>query len=291
MTKDQTFPGANTTRAWYQDNFPGASMDSNVGVLHTTEGRNRPGYSGGAVAPNITAVPNFAKKRLDWFQHFPVDKSSRALVNKAGGVETNTLNAFQVELVGTCVYAHRRTWKVGTKTYRAGIDYIYWPDAPDWALQGVADLMVWLESEHGIPLQSPGLKWIAYPDSYANGKGQRMTVKQWRAFYGWCGHQHVPENVHGDPGNFPIAEVFALAKPDAKPVTTTPAPAPANPITLDPQEESSSMILIVSPNGSAYHLTSRGMVWIPSPIRKQIQGNVVVVQTDEATWRRYRALR
>ncbi|MFD3560872.1 hypothetical protein ACFWVU_14500 [Streptomyces sp. NPDC058686] len=36
-------------------------------------------------------------------QHFPANMSSRALVNRNGGVETNTLNVVQIELVGTCV--------------------------------------------------------------------------------------------------------------------------------------------------------------------------------------------
>ena len=233
MSKDQTYPGANTTTQWYQDNFPGSSMDANVGILHSTEGPSWPGYSGGAVAPNITGKPHFGKKVMYWRQHFPVDKSSRALVNKSGGVETNTLNAFQVELVGTCVPAFRKTWKIGSKTYRANVDYIYWPEAPDWALKGIADLMVWLEKEHGIPMKS-SVKWIAYPGSYANGKGQRLSNRQWLNYYGWCGHQHVPENVHGDPGNFPIARTFALAKGAPKPAPVTP-PAPPKPAPAPPK--------------------------------------------------------
>ncbi|MFE6719418.1 hypothetical protein ACFVDU_17800 [Streptomyces albidoflavus] len=52
-------------------------------------------------------------KKLLFRQHFPVDKSARALVNLSGGTETDTLNAFQVELAGTCDPAISAKW---TKT-------------------------------------------------------------------------------------------------------------------------------------------------------------------------------
>ena len=49
-----TYARANTSAAWYQDNYPGADMNPNCGVIHTTEGTALPGYSGGAEAPNYT---------------------------------------------------------------------------------------------------------------------------------------------------------------------------------------------------------------------------------------------
>ncbi len=288
MSRPQHYPKANTTAQWYEDNFPGAAMNANVGVLHTTEGPSWPSYSGGAVAPNITGKPNFAKKRIDWRQHFPVDRSARALQNASGGVETNTLNAFQIELVGTCSRSTAKKWEA------AGHDFILWPEAPEWALRDLADLMAWLEKEHGIPLQS-GLRWVRYPDSYGNRSGQRMSGKKWRAFYGWCGHQHVPENVHGDPGDFPIERVLDLARGGSKPEPAhvdpapipTVQPSPIPNITPDPEEDS-TMTLIVHPNGSAFHLTSRGLIWLPADVRKSITGPVTVVECDAATWDRYR---
>lgn len=217
-----TYPRANTTRAWYQDNFPGAVINPNAGVLHTTEGTSLPGYSGGATAPNYTAVPNIKAKRLDWVAHFPDERSSRALQNLAGGVETNTLNVLQVELVGTCSPGVRDDWK--RKGLTPGVDFIYWPDAPDWALQDLADFVAWAHRTHGIPIQGPGGRWTAYPESYGAG-GQRFSHAAWRAFYGWCGHQHVPENVHGDPGALNWGRIEALAKgaaPAPKPKRRTP---------------------------------------------------------------------
>jgi hypothetical protein len=201
-----TYGPANTQAAWYQDNYPGAAMSPNCGVIHTTEGTTLPGYSGGAEAPNYTAVPDFKESRLRFFAHFPDERSSRALVNSAGGVETNTLNALQIELVGTCAPGTRDAWK------RAGAKFIFWPDAPDWALRDLAKFMVDMKRRHGIPLSGPpDSDWVAYPESYGPG-GQRFSFAKWRGFTGWCGHQHVPENVHGDPGALPFSKLLRVAQ-------------------------------------------------------------------------------
>lgn len=197
---------------WFEDKYPGAVMDPNCVVLHTTEGTTWPGYSGGAVAPNYTAKPSFAKERLNWRAHFPDERSARALENHAGGVETNTLNVVQVELVGTCDPAHRRTW--GSR--KAGVDYIYWPDAPDWALRDLGEFLADQHARHGTRLEAP-CKFAAYPGSYGTRNGVRMTGREWLNFYGVCGHQHVPENVHGDPGALDIDAVLGFARGDDKP--------------------------------------------------------------------------
>ncbi len=174
--KDQTYPKADTTTQWFQSRYPGSSMDANCGVLHTTESTDWPGYNGGATAPNVTAKPNIPAKRLLWRQHFDMDRSSRALQNDAGGVETNTLNVAQVELVGTCDPAHRTSWG----KMRAGVDYIYWPDAPDWALAALAEFLRWCDTEHGIPLAGAQV-WLVYPASYGQSNPNRFTFAQWRA--------------------------------------------------------------------------------------------------------------
>lgn len=209
----------------YGDKYQGSAMESNVGVVHTTEGTSLPSYDGGVSAPNATAVPDFKNKKLVWYQHYDVDRSSRALVNKSGGVETNTLNAFQVELVGTCDPAKRVSW--GSK--KAGVDYIYWPEAPDWALKGVGEMVHWLDVNHHIPAKS-SVVWKAYPASYGNSS-VRLSGAEWTKYYGWLGHQHVPENDHGDPGNIDFARVLAHANG----TVTAPAPKPPtkeNPVAL-----------------------------------------------------------
>lgn len=189
MSGPQYYPGADRSH-WYQGKFGGSRMDVNVLVLHTTEGRSLPDYQGGAVAPNLTAVPDFTAQKLRWYQHFEIDISSRALVNLPGGVETNTLNVCQIELVGTCDPETHVKWQ--------SQPHIYWPKAPDWALKEVAVFIRWLNAHHNVPLSGPSL-WPPYPTSAGNGGGQRMSFARWNAFHGICGHMHVPENcVHPD---------------------------------------------------------------------------------------------
>jgi hypothetical protein len=216
---------ADSEAQWFARAFPGSRINPNVIVLHTTETMGWPGYDNagpaGSSAPHYTALPVIKPGRVDWRQHFSELESSRALRNLPGGVETNTLNCVQVELVGTCDAAHAKTW--GGK--KAGVDYIYWPDAPEWALGALADFIADLHKRLGVPLTTPKL-WLAYgkddrapgrvPASYGDSPA-RMSGAEWSRFTGVCGHQHVPENVHGDPGRFPIdalmAKVDALVDP------------------------------------------------------------------------------
>ncbi len=215
------YPGASRSE-WFGNRYDGDLMKPNAGVLHTTEGTSLPDYDGGAEAPNITAVPDFANKRLIWYQHYAFDRSARALVNKPGGVQTNTLNVIQIELTGTCDPKTRDRWR------NAGYQFIYWPEAPDWALNDLAEFMAWQYKNNGIPLTGVST-WLPYPSSYGNSS-TRMSFAQWNAFNGWCGHQHVPENDHGDPGNIPFAKLIALAKTKSgSGGGGTPAPKPAPP--------------------------------------------------------------
>jgi hypothetical protein len=212
---------ADTKAQWFQDNHPGGSMNPNVVVLHTTEGTGWPGYSGGATAPHYTAMPDFKAKRLRWRAHFPDERSARALRNERGGVETNTLNCVQVELIGTCDPRTHKSW---------GASHIYWPEAPEWALRDLGAFLADMHKRHGVRLVAPVFK--AYPSSYG-ASDVRFTDAQWRNFYGVCGHQHVPENSHGDPGALPIGKVLAYAKG---------APAPVKPAT--PTNISKARILL-----------------------------------------------
>ncbi|MFJ3283649.1 hypothetical protein ACIPMW_00035 [Streptomyces sp. NPDC086669] len=202
-TGPQRYPGASTAY-WYGTKYPGSAMESNVIVWHTTEGTSLPSYDGGASAPNFTAKPDFTAKRLVWYQHFDFDVSSRALVNKAGGVQTNTLNVVQVEIVGTCDPATHTRWA------RSGYQHLYTPELPDWAIRDLAAFAKWAHDQHGVPLTS-AVTFKAYPSSYG-GNGVRMSNSKWQSFTGHCGHQHVPENDHGDPGDFPIMAILARAK-------------------------------------------------------------------------------
>ncbi|MFB7605303.1 hypothetical protein [Streptomyces gardneri] len=208
-TGPQRIPGAVFDLFFGTGQYSGSDMEVNCGVIHTTEGPTLYNYGGGASAPTVTSVPDFKAKRLVHHQHFDVDESARALVNKAGGVQTNQANAFQWELVGTCDPATHQKWT------RQGIDHIYWPEPPDWAVRDVAALMRWLHDNHDIPLTGRAV-WMAYPASYGDSP-VRMSFAEWTSFKGWCGHQHVPENDHGDPGALPFARILAVAKGGSTP--------------------------------------------------------------------------
>lgn len=220
-TGPQKIPGASQSYFYGAGRYSGSDMEVNCGVVHTTEGMSLPSYNGGAMAPTVTGVPDIKAKRIRWYQHYDVDESARALANKLGGVETNTANVFQIELVGTCDDSKRTTWS----GKRVGVDYLHWPTAPDWALAEVAWLVRWLHDYHGVPLTCVK-DWLAYgkdtrrpgvtPASYGASPA-RMTQSAWRSFKGWCGHQHVPENDHGDPGSMNFARVIQLAKGEPRP--------------------------------------------------------------------------
>lgn len=206
MKGPQKYPGASTTE-WFQKKWGGDSMESNVIVWHTTEGTSLPGYDGGSQAPNFTAKPDFKAKKLVWYQHFDFDISSRALVH-TGAVATNTLNVCQVEIVGTCDPATHTKWT------RAGIQHLYSPDPPDWAVRDLAAFAKWANVNHGVPLTS-GVTFKAYPGSYGTSNGVRMSNAKWLAFKGHCGHEHAPSgNVHGDPGAFPMEAILSVARGD-----------------------------------------------------------------------------
>jgi hypothetical protein len=215
-TGPQKYPGASTAH-WYQDKYSSSVMETRVVVWHSTEGTSLPDYSSGAVAPNLTAVPDFTNKKLVWYQHFDFDRSSRALVNLTGGVETNTLNVVQVEIVGTCDPATHTKW--GTTPH------LYMAELPDWAVRDLAVFAKWAHDANGVPLTSV-VTFKAYPAAYGTGNGVRMSGSKWQSFSGHCGHQHVPENLHGDPGAFPIASILLKAGPNT---VTTPVTGAVKP--------------------------------------------------------------
>jgi hypothetical protein len=203
MAKAKYYPPANTKAQNFASAFVGSAMSPNCLVLHTTEGTSWPSYSGGAVAPHLTALPDFTNKRLVWRQHFPVTMSARALVNRDGGVQTNTANCIQIELVGTSGWASSENKYAD---YHLGDEWYWAKHATDWMLRDVAAFIRWCHTEWGIPYSAP----YAF-DDWRGNHSHRMSNAQWRAFEGVCGHSHVPENSHTDPGAFPIARVLAMA--------------------------------------------------------------------------------
>jgi hypothetical protein len=171
------------------------------GVLHTTESPGRPSYDGWTVHPHMTVVP-VPKTRVDVDQHIPFSHAGMALRNLAGGVQTNRDRAYQIELVGTSA--------LGGPGY-------YWATADDVVL-----LDLWRKVIHpmsvGLAIPVKALDFQAYPSSYGDRRPDgrtnmvRLSEHEWDVYSGWLGHQHVPENIHGDPGAFPWARMIRLAE-------------------------------------------------------------------------------
>lgn len=165
--------------------FPGVGAFLNVpkrGVLHTTEGSTLAGAL--AAYKSTGSYSHFTLDENTVEQHAPINVAVTTLKNAAGGVETNRHGAIQIEVVGM---ATNPAWS-------------------DKLFANLTALMTWIEQQTGIQPHAPVFK--AYPSSYGLNNGIRFSADGWRNFNGWCGHQHVPENDHGDPGAIDIARLL-----------------------------------------------------------------------------------
>lgn len=177
----------------------GAQAAPRMVLLHTTEGGGWPSYGGGSSAPHATIKP-LPGKGIEVREHIPFGQFAKALQNRPGGVQTNTSGVLQFELMGTC------------DARSAGSMY-YWPDADDKVLEALADYLGPIMSKYGIPARAD-VTFKSYnrgqvPSSYGLNNGVRMSFSKWNSYRGICGHQHAPENDHGDPGDFPISKLLA----------------------------------------------------------------------------------
>lgn len=181
-------PGASRVQD-FSGRYSGSSMTPVKILLHSTEGWSWPGYGGGASAPHLTVWGDSIR------QHFPFNRSARALVNSSGGVETNTAGVIQIEIIGTC--------DPGLKARLPQALFV--PEATADDIGGLIQAVRYLHNTYDIPVQDAAPRgWLSYPSSYGNKNGQRMTGAEWLSARGIVGHQHAPENSHGDPGNFPL---------------------------------------------------------------------------------------
>lgn len=213
-TRPNLYPAADHNSQWFADNFGQWSpmaLSAPVLVLHTTEGFSWPGYNGnGNIAPTATIWHGHGVR-----QHFNISQPARALVNLPGGSDTDSQGDIQFELVGTCDPSKKNS------------GMLYWPEATDEDMTELVDFVVWLHNEWGLKLQST-VTWVAYPGSYGDTMGQRLSTAEWIAYEGILGHEHVPENLHGDPGLFPIQRLFDLCNAKLGKVATVPAQQPQN---------------------------------------------------------------
>lgn len=125
----------------------------------------------------------------------PVTSPGKALVNLPGGVETNRRgDVYQIEIVARAVDV---------------------PNYDDVWYERLRVRLTEICAMTGAPYVFP-LPFQPYPQSY--GKNLvRMTYDEWLVFEGICGHQHVPENDHGDPGALDITRLQPPAKDDDMP--------------------------------------------------------------------------
>lgn len=172
-------------------------------VLHLTTSRNysptRANFYGAQNWPHATAAKISGVPRL--FQHGPIDRSARAMQNDAGGVETNRCRAVQLEIA----------WGA------------YDPELiPDDLMNVVADWCGWVADQTGCRRDLP-LAFVG-SEGYGEAASQRLGNDAWLAFDAICGHQHVPENDHWDPGHFPADRLAARLTPplNLPPVTWGP---------------------------------------------------------------------
>ena len=144
------------------------------GVIHTTEGTSATGAIGAFKKNN--SWPHFL---LDYqgkiWQFLDTSVSARTLRNLSGGAQTNRDSAVQIEVVG---YAGKPA------------------EHPEVQTIAMIALMRWIETVTGVRPVGPGR-----PFATAYGQNNlRFTAQEWDSFDGWCGHCHVPENDHWDPG-------------------------------------------------------------------------------------------
>jgi len=218
------YPLADNKSQNFVNKYPGVAISPNILVLHTMEVNGWPGYQGGEVAPHLSIIfdlnPDGTLKGYKWRQHFPFNRSARAVRNEPGGVETNNSSqgVIQIEMGGTCGWANRDKHVLD----------------PDWSnpeqvkkiAQPIIDFLVWANRNLGLQLVAP-YEFYAW-----NGSGHRMNYKEWLSFKGICGHQHVPENTHIDPGKIDINWIIAEARKvlDADPNNNPPVdPGPTDP--------------------------------------------------------------
>jgi hypothetical protein len=209
MVNRDYYPPADHKSQW-RPNLAGGATFTKIDklCLHTTETQGWPGYP--SFAPHLTYDP---WKHL-WRQHMVLSRSATTLRDLAGGIKPNRTNVIQIEIVGYC--DDHIAAKFGHSIYK--IDNRAYVD--------LAVFAVWLHDHWGLPLEST-VAWVRYPVSAGYHAAQRLTASRYVAYKGILGHQHVPENDHGDPGKINIALLLNLThthpvpKPTPKIVSLT----------------------------------------------------------------------
>lgn len=180
------YPGA--TPIIFQGSTGGTYVDAPFrGVIHTTQSvdynPSTTSYYGHSNPPHFTVARKSGVARV--YQHYSIRVAARALANLDGGVQTNRQCAIQIEIA----------WRA------ENIEAL-----PQIMKDELRNLIRWISAEADIQREAPE---FVGDEAYGNGAGTRMSAQEWNAYNGWCGHQHVPENEHWDPGPIDIAYLLS----------------------------------------------------------------------------------
>lgn len=164
----------------------GTWVDTSAGpviVLHTTEGGSVAGAESAMRARGVPSHLTYDPTSRVLHQHVRLDRSAMALANKRGGVQTNRRKqVIQVEIVGYAGKTH---------------------EMPEWWYRNIVDDVIRpLQQMFSVPVVAPEFLGAMHGTIATASARQRMSYAEWNAYTGFCGHQHVPENHHWDPGFF-----------------------------------------------------------------------------------------
>lgn len=165
-------------------------------LLHTTEGGTVEGAIGAYRKNNSWPHLTVDCKRRRVVQHLPLTVAARSLRNTPGGADQTNRDGtilVQIEIIGSAVGPD-----IGDR------------DDLEWFGREVVGPIC---ERHIIPLTA-GVRWVSYPASFGTGAAQRLTPAAWDAYSGVLGHQHAPDNDHGDPGAIDIELILSAARGD-----------------------------------------------------------------------------
>lgn len=198
-------------------------------VIHTTETNQLPGYNGGRSAPHFTigvgdpgSLTREPLGAVRVWQHVSLDRTAYALKHPRGTPETNHMGAHCIQI--ECVTYVGDQPDHGIVGNRGNL-----PAALTIALAGLVREIITTVGDINTS-DLPEL-WSATRSSGPNAK-QRLTSRQWERFNGICGHQHVPNNSHWDPGAFDITGFIGLVQGASNGSGAT-APTPSVSSTVD----------------------------------------------------------
>lgn len=167
-------------------------------VLHTTQGGTAAGAQSTLENNNDRSHDILAVAENGWvIPLLPHNEFARSLVHIPGQEETNNRGGvIQVEMVG---FANRAT----AEYYGYTRSEFIIPEWGDKELGYLADYIISVHQNDGLKIIFPK-PFLPYAESYGSNNGVRLSLDEWLVVEGIIGHEHVPENEHGDPGEINV---------------------------------------------------------------------------------------